>query len=156
VLARESVNNGAQIVQLTNDVWFGHSAAPRQHNLMSVMRAVENRVPVVIASNTGPSQIIDGYGRVVAGVPGLFTEGLATGTMHTGTTGTLYSADGDVFVLTVLTWFGVLFAWRTVTGLWAGEHQPFAWQPRGWGRSGTPKRYVTVARVQMKDDGGVS
>ena len=156
-LARESVHDGAQIlVQLTNDVWFGHSAAPKQHNLMSVMRAVENRVPVVIASNTGPSQIIDGYGRVVAGVPGLFTEGLAMGSIQTGTGSTLYTDVGDVFVLSVLAWLGVLFAWRSVTGLWAGEHRPFAWQPRGWGSFGTPKRYVTLARVETKDDGGVS
>ena len=76
-LARESVKDGADVlVQLTNDVWFGHSAAPRQHNLMSVMRAVENRVPIVIASNTGPSQIIDRYGRVVASAPDIFTKGL--------------------------------------------------------------------------------
>jgi apolipoprotein N-acyltransferase len=156
-LARESVHNGAHLlVQLTNDVWFGRSAAPRQHNLMSVMRAVENRVPVLIASNTGPSQIIDGYGRVVAGVPGLFTEGLAMGSIQTGTDSTLYTDVGDVFVLAVLAWLGALFAWRSVTGLWAGEHRPFAWQPRGWGSSGTPKRYVTLARVETKDDGGVS
>jgi apolipoprotein N-acyltransferase len=156
-LTRESVHNGAQmLVQLTNDVWFGHSAAPKQHNLMSVMRAVENRVPIVIASNTGPSQIIDGYGRVVAGVPGLFTDGFTKGTIHTGTGGTLYSAVGDVFVLAVLAWVGALFAWQSVIGLWAGEHRPVAWQPRDWESSGTSKRYVTVARAQMKDDGGIS
>jgi len=56
---------------------------------MSVMRAVENRVPIVIASNTGPLQIIDGYGRVVDTVPGLFTYGFTTGTIHTDTGGTL-------------------------------------------------------------------
>ncbi len=132
-LARESVHDGAQIlVQLTNDVWFGHSAAPKQHNLMSVMRAVENRVPIVIASNTGPSQIIDGYGRVVAGVPGLFTKGLAMGSIQTGTGSTFYTDVGDVFVLAVLAWLGACFVWRSVTGLWAGEHRPLAWQPRGW------------------------
>jgi hypothetical protein len=139
-----------------NDVWFGHSAAPHQHNLMSVMRAVENRVPIVIASNTGPSQIIDGYGRVVASVPGMFTDGLATGTMHTETTGTLYSAVGDVFVLAVLTWLSASFAWRSVTGLWAREPRSLAWLPNGWGSTGMLKKDVTVARVQMKNDGGVS
>jgi apolipoprotein N-acyltransferase len=35
------------------------------HNLVSVFRAVENRRPVVIASNAGPSTIIDPSGRVV-------------------------------------------------------------------------------------------
>jgi apolipoprotein N-acyltransferase len=35
------------------------------HNLVSVFRAVENRRPVVIASNAGPSTIIDASGLVV-------------------------------------------------------------------------------------------
>lgn len=116
-LARESVRGGGNlIVQLTNDVWFGRSAASRQHNLMSVMRAVENRVPIVIASNTGPSQIIDGYGRVVAKVPNLFTEGLATETVNAGIGGTLYSAVGDFFVFCALAGLGAFYAWRSASG----------------------------------------
>lgn len=99
-LARESVRGGAQLlVQLTNDVWFGPTAAPRQHNLMSVMRAVENRVPIVIASNTGPSQVIDGYGRVVATTPDTFLESTITAAIAIGGSGTLYSRTGDWFVL---------------------------------------------------------
>ncbi len=102
-LARESVNGGAQLlVQLTNDVWFGPTAAPRQHNLMSVMRAVENRVPVVIASNAGPSQLIDGYGRVVAATSNVFQESAITGAVALGGGGTVYSKTGDWFVLFVL------------------------------------------------------
>jgi len=98
-LARESVHDGAQIlVQLTNDVWFGHSAAPKQHNLMSVMRAVENRVPIVIASNTGPSQIIDPYGRIVARTPEIFAADIAAGDVQLGSGTTLYTQVGDVFV----------------------------------------------------------
>ena len=101
-LARESVNGGAQLlVQLTNDVWFGPTAAPRQHNLMSVMRAVENRVPVVIASNAGPSQLIDGYGRVVAATSNVFRESAITGAVALGGGGTVYSKTGDWFVLFV-------------------------------------------------------
>ncbi|BFU96692.1 MAG: putative Apolipoprotein N-acyltransferase [Nitrospira sp.] len=99
-LARESVREGANVlVQLTNDVWFGRSAAPLQHNLMSVMRAVENRVPIVIASNTGPSQIIDSYGKVVTGVPGLFHEGVVTGEVTVGAGPTLYTITGDSAML---------------------------------------------------------
>lgn len=134
-LARESVRNGANLlVQLTNDVWFGHSAAPWQHNLMSVMRAVENRVPIVIASNTGPSQIIDGYGRVVAGTTTIFTKGLATGSIHTGVGGTVYTAVGDVFVFGVLVWLGVFLVWQSVIGLWTREQQPSASLLRVQGR----------------------
>lgn len=49
-----------------NDAWFGKSSAPMLHNLVSAFRAVENRRPVVIASNAGPSMIFDASGRAVA------------------------------------------------------------------------------------------
>ena len=99
-LTRESVNSGAQLlVQLTNDVWFGQTAAPKQHNLMSVMRAVETRTPVVIASNTGPSQVIDGHGRVVVATSGSFLESTTAGVIALGGGGTVYSRTGDWFVL---------------------------------------------------------
>lgn len=99
-LARDSVNGGARLlVQLTNDVWFGPTAAPRQHNLMSVLRAVENRTPVVTASNTGPSQVIDGNGRVVASTRATFLESTTVGAVALGGGGTVYSRNGDWFVL---------------------------------------------------------
>ena len=97
---RAWVHDGARLfVQLTNDAWFGMSAAPRQHNLASVLRAVENRTPVAIASNTGPSQIIDPFGRVVTEIPGLFVAGVAWADVPPGTGGTLYTRSGDVFAL---------------------------------------------------------
>jgi len=54
------------IALAVNDAWFGKSVAPELHNLVSAFRAVENRRPVVIASNGGPSTIFDASGRVVA------------------------------------------------------------------------------------------
>ncbi|MGC3974839.1 MAG: apolipoprotein N-acyltransferase [Nitrospira sp.] len=112
-LARESVNDGAtMLVQLTNDVWFGRSAAPRQHNLMSVMRAVENRTPMIVSSNTGPSQVIDGHGRIQAEMPHLFSTGAVTGHLQTGTGGTFYSAVGDAALLIVLLPLASWALWR--------------------------------------------
>jgi apolipoprotein N-acyltransferase len=153
-LARESVGNGAHLlVQLTNDVWFGHSAAPWQHNLMSIMRAVENHVPIVIASNTGPSQIIDGYGRVVAGSTTIFTKGLATGSIHTSAGGTVYTAVGDVFVFGVFALLGMSLV-GPMTGLWTREKRPFAWLPGGRRSTSPLKCYVTETKVQIKPNGG--
>src|SRR5581483_2731601 len=44
-LVREFVREGANfMVTITNDAWFGDSAAPYQHFGMVVLRAVENRV----------------------------------------------------------------------------------------------------------------
>ena len=54
------------LVNLTNDGWYGRSAAPSQHLAMAVARAVENRRFMVRAANTGVSAVIDPYGRVLA------------------------------------------------------------------------------------------
>jgi len=113
---RAWVRDGARLlVQLTNDNWFGPTAAPRQHNLASVLRAVENRVPVVIASNTGPSAIIDPYGRVRGAVPGLFVDGLAAAEVPLGSVGTLYTRAGDLFVLAALAGVALTFLYRRTT-----------------------------------------
>lgn len=63
----------------------------------SILRAVENRVPVVIASNTGPSAIIDPWGRVLAELPRLFVEGVAVADVPLGGRPTLYTRWGDSF-----------------------------------------------------------
>ncbi len=69
---------------LTNDGWFGRTAEPIQHNLATVLRAVENRVPIVVSSNSGPSHIIDPYGRVIVQAHGIFTEEVVIGKLTLG------------------------------------------------------------------------
>jgi apolipoprotein N-acyltransferase len=83
------------VVQLTNDVWFGRTAAPWQHNRASVLRAVETGTPVVIASNTGPSQIIDGRGRVVATAATWFDAATVTADVPLRDGTTPYARTGD-------------------------------------------------------------
>jgi apolipoprotein N-acyltransferase len=110
-LARESVASGAQVlVQLTNDIWFGKTAEPFQHNLASVLRAVENRVPVVIASNAGPSQIIDAYGRVVAAAPSVFAPEIVQADIAVAARGTVFRRFGDRFLLLLM----VAFVFRMI------------------------------------------
>ena len=66
-LARADVRAGARmLVNLTNDAWFDDRVAPRQHMRNAVLRAVENRVPLVRAANTGVSCVIEPSGRVAA------------------------------------------------------------------------------------------
>lgn len=65
-LAAEFVRNGADILTtMTNDAWFGRSAAPRQHFSFAVFRAVENRRSLVRAANTGISGYIDPSGNIL-------------------------------------------------------------------------------------------
>jgi len=64
-LARKMVNSGARmLVVITNDGWFGKTAALEQHFKITRMRAVEYGVPVVQAANTGISGIIDKNGKI--------------------------------------------------------------------------------------------
>ena len=66
-LARDLRRRGARVlVTVSNDAWLGRSAGPHQHFAHAVLRAVENRVAVVRAANTGVSGIVDPLGRVVA------------------------------------------------------------------------------------------
>jgi apolipoprotein N-acyltransferase len=64
-LARQSVSDGTDLlVNLTNDGWFGESAAQWQQAATALFRAVENRVPLVRCTNNGITCWIDGYGRI--------------------------------------------------------------------------------------------
>ena len=63
---RQFVKRGAQfIINITNEAWFGETAAPEQFVSMSVFRAVENRLFVIRCANTGISCFIDPCGRIV-------------------------------------------------------------------------------------------
>jgi apolipoprotein N-acyltransferase len=96
-ISREYVAKGATLlVNITNDAWFGRSSAPYQHLSMTVFRAVENRVPLVRAANTGITAIIDSRGHIVR-MSGLFHEALLTGEIRTGSQATFYTRFGDVF-----------------------------------------------------------
>ena len=66
-LARADVRAGARmLVNVTNDAWFDAHVQPRQHMRNAVLRAVENRVPLVRACNTGVTCVIAPSGRVAA------------------------------------------------------------------------------------------
>jgi len=91
---------GARVlVQLTNDNWFGATAAPLQHDAASIVRAVENGLPVVVSSNTGPSLVADARGRVVARAPKLFAEADVTAAVSPGNGATPFARGGHLFGL---------------------------------------------------------
>ncbi len=101
-LSRHFVKKGARfLVNITNDAWFGKTAAPYQHMQGSIFRAVENRTPVVRAANTGLSCIIDHKGKILksvrVGKDEIFVEGYVAGMIMPTFTKTFYTRFGDVF-----------------------------------------------------------
>ncbi|MBX3420510.1 MAG: hypothetical protein KF752_03030 [Pirellulaceae bacterium] len=53
------------LVNLTNDSWFKGSSMLDHHLAGSILCAVENRRPILVAANTGLSAEIDGSGRLL-------------------------------------------------------------------------------------------
>lgn len=88
--------NGDFIVTITNDAWFGKTTGPYQHFSMGVLRAIENRKPLIRAANTGISGFIDSSGRILKTTP-VFERRVETMDMTTDTTRSFYSKYGDIF-----------------------------------------------------------
>lgn len=61
---RDSLPEAEMLVTVSNDSWFGDSFSPHQHLQMARARAIEYRRPMIRATNTGISAIIDAWGRV--------------------------------------------------------------------------------------------
>jgi apolipoprotein N-acyltransferase len=105
-LYASEVRHGAQVLAtITNDGWYGDSAAPHQHLALAILRAGEARRYLVRAANTGISAIIDPYGRVVRRL-GVNRKGLIAADVRPGaglTPAVAYSAwlRGSVVFLAV-------------------------------------------------------
>lgn len=85
------------LVNITNDAWFGRTSAPYQHLAMTVFRAIENRLYLIRAANTGISAIIDPKGSIVSRT-GLFERTILKGDVKIIDEKTLYAAYGNAFV----------------------------------------------------------
>jgi len=96
-LVRRFTLSGAEVlVNLSNDGYFGHSAAHAQHLEIVRMRAAENRRWILRATNDGISAAIDPRGRVVKRmVP--FTQTAALMPFDYESVETLYTRYGDWF-----------------------------------------------------------
>ena len=107
--ARELRREGADLlVNITNDAWFGRSLAPWQHEAHLVLRAIETRVGIVRAANTGFSAYVDPLGRV-SGRTRLFEPAVRVGTVETTSLPSPYVRYGD--------WLGTLSAGAALAGL---------------------------------------
>ena len=94
-------------LNLTNDAWFGRepwytrTAALWQHPAHLVMRAIEHRVGIARAANTGFSLFVDPLGRTY-GRTELFQAAVRSETIYTSDVRTWYTRTGDLVGWTAL------------------------------------------------------
>ena len=95
-LVRQLVTDGSRLLTtVTNDAWYGRTAAPYQHFQQATMRAIEQGRYLVRAANTGISGMIDPYGRVI-GQTALFEDDVLTTEVRLIEDLTLYTRYGDL------------------------------------------------------------
>jgi apolipoprotein N-acyltransferase len=101
-LVRQFASKGADVfVNLSNDGYFGASAAHEQHLLLVRMRAAENARWIVRATNDGITATVDPMGRVTERLRP-FTQLSATMHYGTSTQQTPYTRHGDWFAWSCL------------------------------------------------------
>ncbi|HSW40813.1 MAG TPA: apolipoprotein N-acyltransferase [Acidobacteriota bacterium] len=97
-LVRRFVDDGSGLIlNLTNDGWYGDTAAPHQHLAIASYRAVENRRYLLRATNSGISAIVAPTGKIYAETD-LLREATSEGSFTFIYDKTVYSRYGDAFV----------------------------------------------------------
>ncbi len=93
------VETGGVIVVQSQDGWFGKSSQPEQHLAATLLRAVENRTPLIHVINNGPSSVIDPAGRIVFKAPKFERGGWVVDMpFHRQINGSFYSNYPGLFI----------------------------------------------------------
>jgi apolipoprotein N-acyltransferase len=95
-LVRQLAARAGVLVNISNDAWYGDSAAAYQHLEMARLRAIENRRYLLRATNDGVTTVIDPYGRLLQQLP-RFQQGVLAARFDFINRETFYTAHGDLF-----------------------------------------------------------
>jgi apolipoprotein N-acyltransferase len=115
-LFRGFAGGGATFMaNITNDAWFGRTSGPWQHLGTLPLRAVENRIAIARAANTGVSALIGADGRVGPILP-LFEQGVLALSVPLRSRTTLYTRFGNWLVYVCLALSGAAAAAALVKG----------------------------------------
>ena len=114
---RRFTAQGAEVlINISNDSWFGRTAARHQHLLIARMRAIENARWLLRATNDGITSVIDPGGRVTGSLRS-FEEGALTAKFDYLTRTTWFTRFGEWFWwLTMAAAGAFLVASRRVSG----------------------------------------
>lgn len=125
-LFRQFVKNGANfMLNITNEAWFGETAAPYQFLAMNVFRAVENRIPLIRCANTGISCFIGPHGRIMGRVQDnnrdIFVEGYLAQEIPLSQRKTFYTVCGDILAFGCIAITLCLMLWSSFEGIMRGS-----------------------------------
>lgn len=99
--ARGFARRGADVlINFTNDAWYGDSSMQHQHVVYSQFRALENRLSLIRATNTGLTAVIDATGKVVQDYRP-FTEGYLFHNLKIEKGVSFYSRHGEKWIVVV-------------------------------------------------------
>ncbi len=130
---RRAVNQDANLlVNITYDAWFGDTANPHQHFMLSAMQAAQYGVPLVRAATTGISAFVDARG-VITATTKIFTRDVLVRDVKLVRLPGLYARLGDWFAWTCVLVCSLLLgrgwirgraadpdrSWRASWPLWA-------------------------------------
>jgi apolipoprotein N-acyltransferase len=99
----------AWILNPSNDAWFGTGSGPLQHLNIASYRAIEEGLPIVRATPTGVSAVIDAYGRTLPGKRiGLGGLGVIDAPLPSALKPTAFSRLGDTGFAVMLLLSGLI------------------------------------------------
>lgn len=99
----------AALINTSNDAWFGDSMAPHQHLQIARMRSLETQRPMLRATNTGVTAVIDHHGKIIAQVPQFEAAVLRTSVQPMQGT-TPYAHVGNVPLIAALMSFTLMIS----------------------------------------------
>jgi apolipoprotein N-acyltransferase len=144
-VAREYVNPDTDfLINLTNNGWFGESAAQWQHAATAVFRAIENRVPLVRCTNNGLTCWVDSNGVMhetyFPGTKDIYKAGYKIASIPV-------LGGGEKRQLTFYTRYGDVFGW-TCFGITVVRLVPLGFRRRKSAEPGDP-----TPRQESRDTG---
>ena len=99
----------AWILNPSNDAWFGTGSGPLQHLNIASYRAIEEGLPIIRATPTGVSAVIDAYGRILPGKRiGLGGLGIIDAPLPPALRPTVFGRLGDTCFAMMLLFSGLI------------------------------------------------
>lgn len=100
-IVRDDLPEAQALITVSDDAWFGHSFAARQHLQIAQMRSKETGREQIMVGNDGVTALIDANGNLVNEIAP-YQEGVLQGELHAYQGTTPWVVLGDFWILVIL------------------------------------------------------